>query len=91
MTVNQDVLAFASTKLNQTVGSGECYDLANRALRAANASTASAYGEISADADYQWGLGVTLSSVQPGDIIQFRDYRVRIEDDDGWEEQERPH
>ena len=91
MTINQDVLAFASTKLGQTVGGGECYDLANRALQAANARTASDYGEITPDADYEWGHGVMLSSVQPGDIIQFRDYHYRIEYDDGWEEETRPH
>jgi surface antigen len=89
MTVNQQVLAFASSKIGQTVGGGECYDLANAALQAANAQTAADYGEITPDADYQWGLPVITP--QPGDIIQFRNYSFRIDYDDGWEEQSRPH
>jgi len=91
VTVNQQVLAFASSKFGQTVGGGECFDLADRALRAAGALSAADYGELTPNADYEWGLAVMLSSVQPGDIIQFSNYSYRIDHADSWEEHSRPH
>ena len=81
MTINARVLQFATRHLNQRVGRGECFDLADRALRAAGAQSAADYGEITAHGDYQWGLGV--ATPQPGDIIQFRNYRVDIDNESG--------
>ena len=63
MTINQEVLAFASSKIGQTVGRGECVDLADQALRNAGALSYGDYGEITPDGDYEWGLAVMLSSV----------------------------
>jgi hypothetical protein len=91
--LGEQVLTFARRQHGRRVGSGECFDLADRALRHAGAKHASDYGEITASADYVWGREVNLADIRPGDIIQFRDYHYRLEKSDGsWEEeQERPH
>jgi hypothetical protein len=83
MTISQQVVRYAQSHLNKRIGRGECFDLADRALRAANASSAADYGPITANADYVWGLRVMLGSAQPGDIIQFRNYRVDINNAQG--------
>ena len=84
MTIGQQVAQFARSHMNQKVGRrGECFDLADQALRAAGAASAADYGQVTANADYQWGLSVMLSSVRPGDIVQFRNYRVEIDNEQG--------
>ena len=94
--LGDQVLTFARRHIGNKVGSGECYDLADRALRNAGAKSAPDYGKITPTADYIWGREVGLADVQPGDIIQFRDYQFerRVERNDGSYEtksQERPH
>jgi hypothetical protein len=69
--LGQKVVAFATNRVGQQVGSGECFDLADLALRNA--------GAIAADADYRWGTAVNLLDVQAGDILQFRNYSVTVE------------
>ncbi len=83
MTIHEQVLRFARTRLDRKVGRGQCFDLADQALRAAGAASASDYGEVTPRADYVWGLRVMVSSVRPGDIVQFRNYRVDFETADG--------
>lgn len=95
----QAVLDFANSKKGQKVGSGECFDLADQALKKNGFKTASDYGEVTRDGDYQWGKEVPLNDAKPGDVLQFRDYKnetkTRTEDDKGWKErtetQSRPH
>jgi hypothetical protein len=51
----------------------------------AHAKSARDYGLVTPDADYVWGTSVTLADLQPGDVIQFRDYtdeRVIVTVDD---------
>jgi hypothetical protein len=79
------IVGYASRKRGERDGDGECYTLVNRALRAAEAKTAADFGPVSPDADYIWGTSVALADLQPGDVIQFRDYtyeRVTVTDDD---------
>jgi len=76
--LGQQVQTYAVNRVGQQVGSGECFDLADRALRAAGARSAADYGEVTADADYRWGDSVQLADLQPGDVLQFRDYEVTI-------------
>jgi hypothetical protein len=76
--LGQQVQTYAVNRVGQQVGSGECFDLADRALRAAGARSAADYGEVTADADYRWGDPVQLADLQPGDVLQFRDYEVTI-------------
>ena len=78
MSINQDVHTYASGQLGTQVGDGECFTLADTALRRAGARSASDYGTITPDADYRWGNAVNLRQLIPGDIIQFRDYEVII-------------
>jgi hypothetical protein len=94
--LSEHVVGFARRKKGTHVGDGQCFALADQALRAAGAKTAKDFGEITRDTDYVWGKPVNEADVQPGDIVQFRDYKFRVEDTatDGsseWHEGERPH
>ena len=68
------IVDFARAKANTKVGSGECFDLADQALKSVGAKSAADFGVITADADYVWGSVVPVSGAQPGDILQYRDY-----------------
>lgn len=92
------VAQFAAGKRGQTVGNGECFALADQALRSQGVKSASDFGTISPTADYVWGREVPLSQAQVGDIIQFRNFgfrevtRTEITRADGsssWSEQSR--
>ncbi len=68
------IAQFASGRLGQTVGSGECFALADQALRSVGTRSASDFGSISPSADYVWGREVPLAQAQVGDVIQFRNF-----------------
>lgn len=97
--IPESVVSFGTQNMGQRVGDGQCFALADLALRRAGAKTAADYGPVVPDADYVWGSEVSLAGVKPGDIIQFRDYRydksVVIEDAKGVDKktsfEERPH
>lgn len=72
---NQKVVSWARSKLRHRVARGECWDLANGALRYAGAQSSITTGR---DDDYVWGSPVALGAAVPGDILQFRDHRVTI-------------
>ena len=93
MSINQRVAQFAQNHLGQRVRRGECFDLADRALRSAGAASAADYGRVTPRGDYQWGLGVMPSSAQVGDIVQFRNFRVDFSDErgEGWETRGAPN
>lgn len=78
MTLNTNVVQFAQSKMGQRVGTGECFDLADQALRSTGARSAADYGRITRTADYIWGQVVSLALTRPGDIIQFRSYTETI-------------
>jgi hypothetical protein len=99
-TPNAGVVGFARRQHGSRVGDGECFALADSALRNAHARSASDFGSVAADADYVWGTGVTFTDLQAGDIIQMRDYRydreVNVDNPDGSGStdtsfEERPH
>ena len=78
LTINQKVIAWARGKLGQQVGKGECWDLAERALKSAGAQTSYDLGSVDPDSDYVWGDPVDqLKDIEPGDVLQFRDHEVR--------------
>jgi hypothetical protein len=89
------VVKYAQDSVTQKVGSGECYDLADKALQGAGAKSAPDHGVITGDANYVWGREVTVDDVKPGDVLQFRDYamKVRVDKTNGWEvtSEARPH
>ena len=98
--ISARVVGFARRQHGNRVGDGECFALADGALRNARARSAGDFGSVADDADYVWGTTVTLSDLQPGDIIQMRDYRydrdVNVDNPDGSGStntsfQERPH
>ena len=75
--IGPKVVEYARGKKRTKVGSGECFDLAVAALKDAGAKTAYDFGEVSEDADYVWGSEVPLSTLQAGDVIQYRNYTLK--------------
>jgi len=71
------IVAFALSQQGQQVGDGECFALADTALSQAGAKSAAAFTAIDADTDYVWGTPVPLAKIRPGDILQFRNFRIR--------------
>jgi hypothetical protein len=71
--INQKVVAWAHGKLKKRVGRGQCWDLADQALRHAGAHSSTTVGP---DDDYEWGTEIPINTVVPGDILQFRDHVV---------------
>jgi hypothetical protein len=57
----------------------DCFALVDKLLRGLGAATA-ADGDVrvTPTADYDWGDGILLDSLQPGDIIQFKKHVVHI-------------
>ena len=98
--ISDRILGFARRKRGARVGNGECFTFADTALSTAGARSAGDYGSVTPDADYVWGSTVALNELQPGDVIQLRDYRydreVDVTNPDGSgstdsDFQERPH
>lgn len=75
------VLAFAVSKTGQPVGDGQCFALADLALKGLGAKSAADFGTVTAEADYKWGAPVSLANVRPGDIVQFRNFKSTRRDD----------
>jgi hypothetical protein len=69
---------FAAKNAGQQVGDGECYALADQALKAAGAKSADSYGKITPTADYVWGTTVAVGQARGGDVVQFKDYAVTV-------------
>jgi hypothetical protein len=78
-TVNQRVVIWARGHLGKQVGRGECWDVAEAALKNAKAQTSSDLGSVEPDDDYVWGDEIALKDVIAGDILQFRDFEVTTE------------
>lgn len=98
-TMADQIVSFARNRRGDRVGNGECFTLADRALRGAGARSAADFGEVVPEADYVWGTSINQSDLRPGDIIQMRDYHcdleIRTEDGGGTDivtrEENRPH
>lgn len=72
---SQKVYQWARQQLNKRVGAGECWDLADRALRQAGARSSATTGR---DDNYDWGTPINpVQAVIPGDVLQFRGYTVK--------------
>jgi len=93
--LGEKVVNFARRRVGERVGSGECFDLADQALRSNGAKSAANFGSVAKNADYVWGTSVSPSDARPGDIIQFRDYRydrtIETSTREDTDFQERPH
>lgn len=98
--IGQQVVTYATQRMGNRHGDGQCFTLADDALKNASAKSAGDYGKLTPDADYVWGTAVKASDAKVGDLIQFRNYRydrtVETKNPDGSGEadddfQERPH
>jgi hypothetical protein len=86
--LNAEVLAFAEENAGKKVGNGECWTLADEALRAAGAKRPNTGGF----GVYVFGKEVALKKVLPGDILQFEGVRFERHKSDGsWYWFEFPH
>ena len=68
--LNQQIIEFVNSKMNQKVGKGECWDLANEALTLVQAKW---------DGNLIYGrkLDYKKECIYPGDIIQFEKVKVK--------------
>ncbi len=64
--IQREVVNFAADSIGKKIGRGECWDLADQALRAAGAEPPKGY---------TFGDRIPLSEIQPGDILQFTSAR----------------
>jgi hypothetical protein len=71
-----NIVAFALHAQGRQVGDGECFSLADQALANAGARSAAYYTDVTPDGDYVWGKPVSLATVMPGDILQFRNFHI---------------
>ncbi|HEY4000269.1 MAG TPA: hypothetical protein VGO93_15450 [Candidatus Xenobia bacterium] len=69
------VVQNAKSQVGQVHGDGQCYSLVDDSLKAAGYKGAESYGKITANADYHWGTKVSLDHAQPGDVLQFRNFK----------------
>jgi hypothetical protein len=76
LTINQKIVTWVHGHLGKKVGKGECWDLAESALRHAGAQTSNDLGPLGDDTDYIWGDPINIKDVIPDDILQFRDHEV---------------
>jgi hypothetical protein len=74
-TINQNVIAWARGHMGQQVGRGECWDLADQALRNSGAHSSNT---TKAKAEYKWGKVIKLADAIGGDVLQFSSYKVTI-------------
>jgi hypothetical protein len=65
--------------MGKKIGKGECWDLAEQALKNAGAKTSNDLGPVEDDTDYIWGQEIAdVKDVEPGYILQIRDHVVAI-------------
>ncbi len=93
--VSSGVADFAKRNVGQKVGNGQCWTLVERALESAGAKTSNDLTKNKknfANADYVWGISISIDELQAGDIIQFRNHAYRMNKADGsFEEHKRGH
>lgn len=92
--LNLRILDFCRHSIGRKVGTGECADLAYRAMLSAGAESPDNYKDDPKPGDYVWGKLVyghqikagdhfekgERTDVQPGDIIQMRDVIIEHEE-----------
>ncbi|MBN9673271.1 hypothetical protein [Roseibium aggregatum] len=82
----QQLIDYAVARLGRIEGNGQCWTLVNNGFQHLRFYKPSA--------TYAWGRSVELSAARPGDVFQFTNFKVRVENPDGsWREEERgdPH
>ena len=86
--LNQKVVQFARTRMGKQVGNGECWTLADLALRFAGARRPGRDGlEL-----YAYGRKLaSRDKLLPGDILQFEKAEFYHKDQFGWSSHSMPH
>lgn len=80
--LNGQVLDFCRSHLGQKVGNGQCSVLVDMALRSSGALPLGSFGgAVTDDGDYVWGRSITLNQLEPGDVLQFRNFRYHLRED----------
>lgn len=73
--VNQKIILWTKGKLGAKVGRGQCWDLAEQALKQAGAQTSNDLGPVDENTDYIWGDSIEKEQgIERGDILQIRDH-----------------
>lgn len=79
------IVEYAKSQLGKQVGNGECWTLANEAMKTAGTKSSFNFTDTPNKGDYVWGtlsFGLegkgaketgALKDVKPGDVMQFRD------------------
>jgi hypothetical protein len=83
--LSEKVLQFARSNLGKQVGNGECWTLADEALRSAEAHRPGTDGYGA----YVFGREIDVRALQPGDVMQLDNVRFEHRDASGvgsWEE-----
>ena len=75
--IRKKVSEFAKRKIGFKVGTGECTDLAAIPLKEANAKSAADFGKMTPNGNYVWGKEIRVQNVMPGDILQFRNHKIK--------------
>jgi hypothetical protein len=101
--INEKVIQFCKDHRGKQVGGGQCTDLAEAALKHADAKPRTAFKDNPGQGDYVWGeLVYALEmkddtrkeskdpkrTIQPGDVIQYRDATFKGKDLRGFENYE---
>jgi hypothetical protein len=73
---SQQVMAYATERLDTRRGDGECFILGGDALKKAGAKSAADFGKVTDDAAYVWGTAVLSNadvarSTAPGAIFRY--------------------
>ncbi|MFW5759875.1 MAG: hypothetical protein ACOCXH_02715 [Cyclobacteriaceae bacterium] len=88
-TTNQKVLDYVKTVIGKKVDRGECWDLANAALTASNAT----FDRSSMRTIYTYGkkLNPAKDKIIPGDMIQFEKVKLKYKKGNAEYREEMPH
>ncbi len=76
--LEQRVLAFSRAHIGRVLGTGQCAELADQALIASGARSFIDYAANTRGDDYVWGDPVDVTLARPGDVLQFRDFTMRV-------------
>tara|TARA_B100001123_G_scaffold377453_1_gene444944 strand:- start:140 stop:676 length:537 start_codon:yes stop_codon:yes gene_type:complete len=88
---NDQIVKFCRDNIGKQVGNGQCTEVARYALKSAGAKSRQKNPDFPAKGDYVWGKSIAClettgrglketgnrRDIQPGDIIQFRDVRIK--------------
>jgi len=77
--INAKILSFSKRKLRKRVGDGDCWDFAYNALKHAGGKLPKRLGPTS-PVTYIWSSDTkSYADAIPGDILQFKEYIIRID------------